>query len=432
MSDLIKQFEAIDQKLDKTLTGISEAKTQATTLETKMATVEGAVNGVKGQVDTIEKSVKDVETNLKGEIKVVADEVDKIKADSAKKINSPANKQKSFNEILGETIEENKHVIQNYTKEQGLVGLKMQSEEQAEIKGVKDAFKVKAVGDMSISANFTDAPNFTRDVRSNLIETPYNRLWLADILPGGNSTGTSVLYPKENGGEGGAAAWTDPTADKAQMDFDLTSASAYFKWIAGYVIVAREMLDDITFLTSYLQNKMLISLKTAENGLILDGTGDSNPVQGLNDVATAYDGAFTVPVDRIIDAAYGQIVEDTEEQYQPTHTILTPRDAVSIGLNKSAGSQEYDLPNGSVAFQNGRLQLGGLQNVTTTLVGTGNFIALDARATMFIRRMLPELRIFEDATLAKKNKIMFRIEERATLITFNNNAIVKGTLEPAA
>jgi hypothetical protein len=36
--------------------------------------------------------------------------------------------------------------------------------------------------------------------------------------------------------------------------------------------------------------------------------------------------------------------------------------------------------------------------------------------------------MFEDATLAKRNKIMFRVEERATLAIFNNSAIVKGTL----
>ncbi len=47
---------------------------------------------------------------------------------------------------------------------------------------------------------------------------------------------------------------------------------------------------------------------------------------------------------------------------------------------------------------------------------------------MFIKRMQPELRMFEDAALARKNKIMFRVEERATLAIFNNAALVKGTL----
>ena len=50
-------------------------------------------------------------------------------------------------------------------------------------------------------------------------------------------------------------------------------------------------------------------------------------------------------------------------------------------------------------------------------------------ATMFIKRMQPELRLFDgDAQLARKNKVMFRIEERATLAIFNNAAIVKGAL----
>jgi HK97 family phage major capsid protein len=338
---------------------------------------------------------------------------------------------KSFNDILAETIERNAKRIQSYRKEDGLVAFDMLPELKEASKAKKEELEVKAVGDMSIATNFANAANLTQDIRTNLIESPYNRIWLSDIIPGGNTNGRSVVYPKENGGEGGVAAWTDPTADKAQMDLDLTSQTAYLKWLAGIVIVDREMLDDISWFTSYIQNKMLISLKTAENGFILNGTSDTNPVQGMLDVATAYDGTFTSSVDRIIDAAYGQIVEDTEEFYIPTHTILTPRDAVAVGLNKASGSGEYDLPNGSVAFANGRLQIGGLQNVTSTVVGSGNFLTFDARALMFIRRMLPELRMFEDAALAKKNKVMFRIEERATLAIFNNSAIVKGTLASA-
>ena len=45
------------------------------------------------------------------------------------------------------------------------------------------------------------------------------------------------------------------------MDFDLTSQSAFVKWIAGTITVDREMLDDLDWMASYLQSKMLISLK---------------------------------------------------------------------------------------------------------------------------------------------------------------------------
>lgn len=321
---------------------------------------------------------------------------------------------KTFNEIIAETIAENADAIKGFKK--GSPELSME---------------IKAVGDMSIPANFPNSTPWTQDVRDTLIETPYNRVWLGDLLPGGSSTGSSILYPKENGGEGAAALW-DPTAgvDKAQMDFDLTSMSAYFKWIAGYVVVEREMLDDIPWLTSYLQKKMLISLKIAENAFILNGSSDTNPVQGMLAAATAYDGDFTAAVDRIIDAGWGQIVEDTFEFYSPTTTLLTPRDTVKTGLNKATGSGEYDLPAGSVAFSNGKLTIGGLGVAPTTQIGTGNFLTFDKNATAFVKRLQPELRMFEDAALAKRNKIMFRIEERATLAIFNDNALVLGTLEP--
>lgn len=320
---------------------------------------------------------------------------------------------KSFNEILAETIEANADAIRTSKKGMGELNMEM-----------------KAVGDMSIGANFPGATPFVQEVRNPMIETPYNRVWLADLLPQGTSSGNSIIYPKENGGEGGAALWLDPAVDKPQMDFDLTSQSAFFKWIAGIVVVDREMLDDIPFLTSYLQNKMLISLKTAENSFVLNGAGGTNPVQGLLAAATAYDGTYTAAVDRIIDSGWGQIVEDTFDFYQPTTTVLTPRDAVAVGLNKAAGSGEYDLPNGSVAFANGRLTVGGLTVAPTTQIGSGNFLTFDRNATMFVRRMQPELRMFEDAALARRNKVMFRIEERVTMAIFNNAAIVSGELSP--
>lgn len=318
---------------------------------------------------------------------------------------------KTFNQILGEAIKENAEAIQSHKQGDNL------------------KIELKAVGDMSIAANFPGSTPWNQDVRMDLVPKPYDRVWLSDLMPQGSTTKGSVVYPKQNGGEGGAAVWGG-TGNKAQMDFDLTSQSAFVKWIAGFVVVDREMLDDIEFMTSYIQSQMLISLKVAENDFILNGTTDANPVQGLLDVATAYDGTFTAAVDKLVDAAYGQIPEDTFEFYQGNTAILNVRDGVKIGLNKATGSGEYDLPPRTVYFQNGRLQVAGLDIATTTQLGANNFLTFDKTATLLINRLAPELRMFEDSALAKQNKVMFRIEERITLAIFNNNAVVKGTLEP--
>lgn len=317
---------------------------------------------------------------------------------------------KSFNQNLADAIKENAEAIKSFEKGSAPVNITL-----------------KAVGDMSIGANFPGATPFIQEVQQNLAWNPYNRVWLADILPQATSTANSIIYPKENGQEGAVAFW-DKQGNKAQVDYDFTSQTAFFKWIAGYVIVEREMLDDIDWLTGYLQQKLLIGLKTAENSFILNGTSDTNPALGLLTSATAYNGTFTNPVDRVIDAAFGQIPTATDDFYQPTNVILNPRDVVKIGLNKATGSGEYDLPQNSVAFAQGKLQIAGLDTVPTTSITADNFLTLDRNAVMFVRRMNPEIRMFEDATLAKQNKVMFRIEERVAQVIFNTDAIVKGTL----
>lgn len=418
----------------------AEVKAQLKEFETQVKELENKVSKeeFKSLNDTFEE-VKKLAEELK-EWKVKTDEsykkdrewIDKQIARGGKKQMGSEGEVKSFNQILGEAIEANADKISGYGK--GHPELKIDL--MPEVKEVSPDTKkreVKAVGDMSVSSNFPTATTaLTVDQRWNeMIMSPYNRQWLSDILPNGTSNGRSVIYPKENGGEGAAALWEDPTEDKAQIDFDLTTQTAPFKWIAGFVIIDRDMLDDIPFLTSYIQNKMLISLKTAENSFILNGANStSDRVPGLRYSATAYSGSQTDAVKVLLDAAWGQIVEDTNQFYSPTHAILRPRDAVTkIGLHTASGSGEFDLPDGSVVFQNGKLIVGGVTVVPTAQIpAADDFMVLDASAAMFIRRMVPELRVFEDSILAKKNKVMFRIEERATVIVFNNNAIVTGKL----
>lgn len=417
--DLQKVYETM--KADLETKGAENVKN----FDEKVAAIEASLKEVKeAKPEVTAEQLKTVNEKLETTIKALDIVQIRMKNSGGTQQKAQA---KTFNEILGETIERNADQIKGFKR--GGQELKFDMLPDFQEKSKDGLREVKAVGDMSAAVNFPTSGEFTTDRRDSIIPLPYNRVWLADILPQGTSSGSSIIYPKENGGEGGSALWTDPTQDKAQMDFDLTSQNAYFKWIAGWVVIEREMLDDIPFLLSYLRGKMLISLKIAENDFVLNGSSDTNPVTGMLAAATAYDGSYTALQDKIIDSGWGQIVEDTFDFYNPTHTIITPRDAVAIGLNKASGSGEYDLPLGSVAFAAGGLTIAGLTTVKTTQLSAGEFITFDQRALMFIRRMQPELRMFEDAVLAKKNKVMFRVEERATLVIFNNAAIVSNAAE---
>lgn len=319
--------------------------------------------------------------------------------------------QKHFNEILAETIKENADVIQGFRPKSEPVNLVM-----------KDA-DIMTIGDHT--TNFTE---FIRDVRPGLIMSPYNRIWLSDILPSATSVGNSIIYPVEDGGDGSVGLWGGGKTDKPQVDYKLKSATAHFKWLSGYVIVQREMLDDISWLTAYLQQKLLTSLKIAENDFILNGSTSSggNEVEGILADATAYDDtpSYDTLLEKIIDAAYGQIVDETLGYYNPTTVVVNPRDAVKIGLNKAEGAGVFDLPLNTVSFQNGKLNVTGLETVSTADMDGGEFLAFDKNAMMLFRRMSPEIRMFEDAALAKQNQVMFRIEERITQAIFSTDAFV--------
>lgn len=392
-------------------------------IKTSLAKIEGEIKAVADKADKTE--LEKLNTSLT-EIKTAFDKnqvwIDEQIADG-KRGRVKGNEKKSFNQILAETIERNADSIRNFRRNNPELRFDLLPEAPKNNEG--KAAEVKAVGDMSMAVNFPGGLGLYQDVRGPVIMIPYERQWIADLLPQGTSQGTQVIYPKENGIDGGAAAWTDQTQNKPQVDFNFTSAVSPFVWIAGWAVVQRDMIDDITWMTSYLQNRLLVSLKTAENDFVLNGVG---AIPGFQDVAVTYNGGYKAAVDKIMDAGYGQIPAGTSEFYYPTNAIINTRDVVTIGLNKATGSGEYDLPDGSVAFTNGGLTIGDLKVSGTTSCAYGTFYVLDNRATMFIRRLQPELRMFEDATLAKKNQIMFRIEERSALIIFNNSAIVKGVL----
>lgn len=404
---------------------LTEIKTE---LELKAkAEVETATKDLQTKLEASEKEV----TELKA-WQIKKDEADKAnqawidKQIAEKKSGTITGKEtKSFNQYLGDAIDKNAEAIRNWQKGESL---------RFSLMPETKALEVKTVGDMSISANFPNADTVYHDIRSPMIQQLQNQTWIADLLPQGTSTGTSVLYPKWTGGEGGVAEWT--TGDKAQIDYDFDPVTAPFKTIAGVVIIEEQMLADIPFMRSFLQQHLLVDLKTKENDLILNGGTTSPVLPGFQDLASSYNGSFTgstttAAIKTIIDAAYGQIPDATNSWYRGNLIILNTRDQVNIGLNTAEGSGEFDLPAGSVAFSNGQLIIGGLRSVgvANPVMPYKTFYALDTNSTMVIRRMSPELRMFESADLARQNKVMFRIEERLTLIAFHNAAIVKGVLQ---
>ncbi len=323
--------------------------------------------------------------------------------------------QKSFRQALANTIKDNHEGI----------------------KGVSGSeVKLLSLKDMGFE-DFSGYGTFTRDVQNRVIPTKEEAFHMRQILGSGSTSGDTVYYPKAKGKTGtGPGVWDydkteiEDTTSKPSFQFDFESVSAQVKWIAGILRVPKQMLDDLPWLMSYISTNAPLELLKAEDAQLINGNGVGNNISGINTNAASYvtSNAAYAGIDRIIDAAYGQMA--VANQDTPTDVLLSPRDVVSIILNKASGSGEFNLPNGVVGVVNGQLQIAGLNVQKTNKITAGNFLVGDfQRGANLVTRQAPQLRVFEqDKDNVEKNMITFRIEERIALPIFYDEAFVKGTL----
>lgn len=283
--------------------------------------------------------------------------------------------------------------------------------------------------------NFTNYDTFTQDIRNTVIPTKEEAFHVRQILSSGTTTGATLYYPKATGKTGaGPAGWdynkttVASTVVKPAFAMNFERMSAPVEWIAGILTLPIEMLEDLSWLTSYLATYAPIELLKEEDDQILNGDGTGNTLNGLINTADAYSGTYGVGIERIIDAAYGQLGESNFDM--PTNVLLNPRDIVAIMLNKASTSGEYNLPEGAVGIVGGRLKIGGLTVNKTNKISQGNFLVGDfIRGAALVTRSAMQLRFFDqNKDNVEKNMMTIRIEERVALPKFYEDAFIYGAL----
>ena len=283
--------------------------------------------------------------------------------------------------------------------------------------------------------NFTNYDTFTQDIRNTVIPTMEESFHVRNIISSGTTTGSTLYYPKATGKTGdGPAGWdynkttVGSTVVKPAFAMNFERMSAPVEWIAGILTLPIEMLEDLSWLTSYLATYAPIELLKEEDDQILNGDGTGNTLNGLINTASAYSGTYGVGIERIIDAAYGQLGELDFDM--PTNVLLNPRDIVAIMLNKASTSGEYNLPEGAIGIVGGRLQIGGLTVNKTNKISAGDFLVGDfIRGAALVTRSAMQLRFFDqNKDNVEKNMMTIRIEERVALPKFYEDAFVYGAL----
>jgi HK97 family phage major capsid protein len=395
-TDIQKSFDLLKSIIE--LKGADEVKN----FDEKIAAIEAASIEAK---EAKEAELKTIGDRLEATIKALDIVQARVKADRNSGTATPSTK--TFAELLSENINE---------KASEITTLK---------KGQSTSFEMK---DMSFATAFSTAGSSVAFSRPGIIELPKRKLHIRQLLTGGNMGAKSTFdYVKEVTGSGSIAPVAEATL-KPQIELALQEVSVKAEWIAGWLRISRNMLDDVTGMTTFLQSRLPELLLRAEDNQLLNGTGTSPQLSGITDAGnfTAPNSGYTIDVEQLV----GAVAQLEGYDREANGILLNPADWYRIWLTKSTGSVAglYNLPTELISRVGDQMFIAGVPVFRSTAIAVDKFIVGDwAMGANFILREAPRVEFFyEDGVNVRENMVTVRIEERVAFPIYGDNYFIYG------
>jgi HK97 family phage major capsid protein len=227
--------------------------------------------------------------------------------------------------------------------------------------------------------------------------------------------GGSVTFPRAKTpvGEGSFGRQTTEAVDKAQIDYDFDMINNPLTYLAGYSKVSRQMLDDLFFLQSYLQQSLIEDFQQRENVEILNAIASA---------ATAGVSSGANTAEKFIDyVAQLQALNWTAGIALITH-------AGWASLMKTKGT-DYSLPGATTIDANGIVRIAGVPVVPHSQVTTGKMYILDLSKYAIAQQSgLSVSSTPYNGTDFIQNVITFRCEARTALLQYQPTAAIYGNI----
>lgn len=386
----------------------------------------------------IELEMKEVKDFLEEKLQLVHSKFDKAREED----------RDSFNQRVVDAVKDLKNEFQKeidngmidlqekFKKNEGKKEMTFYDAFQKSLKDQKDEVQVAMKNAVTRGGNsvielkafnyddFTGYADFATEFRNTPILLPYEDFHYRRVLRPGSMSGEFVKFPKETNQNAGAgpAVWTPGSGSKPEIEPKVSNYTAEAEWIAGLIKdIPVSMLEDFSFMTSYLTQKATNELTKAEDLALQNGSGG---ISGLLEEATLYNGSKTIFVEKLIDAGLRQI---KNAHFTVNGYIVSNEDYTNMILQKaSGGSEEYNTPAVMSIRPDGTLTLLNTPIFATSYLDAGQALVGDWREAQLLVRSNPRLRIFEqNGTDAEKNQLMMRIEERIALAVYHQSAFVK-------
>lgn len=274
-------------------------------------------------------------------------------------------------------------------------------------------FEVKTVGDMTASNNLTGSVVASYAGQPALI--PGRLVHFRDLVATvPSATGTYKFY-REGAGEGSIAFQSSHGTTKSQRDFDFTEVTVTAEYLAGFARVAKQMTQDLPFMTSFLPQALLRDYLLQE---------DAEHYADLNNAATGsttVTGTPTVDIEQIM----GWVANIEGANYVPNGIVMNPKDVYKVLITKPS---DYSLP-GSVSISNvGGLTINGIPVYKSTFIAEDKVLVGDWTKCQIIQTDGLSIQSDDRGDNFTKNLVTYKVEARVGLAILNPDAFIYGDL----
>jgi len=258
---------------------------------------------------------------------------------------------------------------------------------------------------------------------------------VADLMGSGTLSGNAVTYFVEGALEGDLATVAEGGAKPQFHNVDPTPVTDALKKIAGWWDTSDEMVEDLPFMVSEINNRGLYRLSMVEENQLVSGAGTGSTIKGLLNRPLIQTETQAVSPDSAQDALFRAITKvQTATGLSADGIIIHPTDYQKLRLSKDANGQYFGGGFFSGQYGNGGIvsqpPLWGLNTVVTTAVAAGTAIvgAFKQATTVYRKGGVRVESTNSDLGKFTSNIITTRIEERALLAVRIPLAVVKVTL----
>lgn len=278
----------------------------------------------------------------------------------------------------------------------------------------KVPFMTKAAGTMTAADDLTGNTIIT--YRSTLAANPYRNVHFRDLAPViPSATGTYSWY-RQGTTEGAIAFQTSHGTKKSIINGKFVQDTVTAQYLAGLAPVAKQMMQDLTFLEGYMPQFMLNEYLTQEDSefysdLILAATGSAAETGSANTIEYIMELVTNLRV----------------ANYVPNGIVMNPADVFKVFITSKGDS--YSLPPGVVVSNSGLISIFGVPVFTTTFVPSTKILVGDWNQVGIVQ--VEGLSILTDdrGDNFDNNTITWKAEARVALAVLRPDAFIYADLD---